>query len=149
MHRELAEDLRFAIQLLGAVLLLATVSFAQVDRSGLNGTVTDASGRVLPQAHVTVVEDATGLRRETVSDVSGNYSIPQLPVGIYTVTFEHQGFKKLEFVDVEQVIGRTRTLDATLQVAGGEERVEVSSASALMDRNTSAVTGLIERDAGG
>ena len=77
---------------------------------------------------------------------SGNYSIPELPVGIYTVTFEHQGFKKLEFVDVEQVIGRTRTLDATLQVAGGEERVEVSSASALMDRNTSAVTGLIERE---
>ena len=66
-------------------------------------------------------------------------------MGIYTVTFEHQGFKKLEFVDVEQVIGRTRTLDATLQVAGGEERVEVSVASALMDRNTSAVTGLIER----
>jgi hypothetical protein len=46
---------------------------------------------------------------------------------------------------VEEVIGRTRTLDATLQVSGGEERVSVSSASALMDRNSSAVTGLIER----
>ncbi|MGC2583148.1 MAG: TonB-dependent receptor, partial [Acidobacteriaceae bacterium] len=55
-------------------------------------------------------------------------------------------FEKLEFIDVEQVIGRTRTLDAALQVAGGEERVEVSSASALMDHNTSAVTGLIERE---
>ena len=54
-------------------------------------------------------------------------------------------FKTLTFVDVEQVIGRTRTLDATLQVSGGEERVEVSASSALMDRNTSAVTGLIER----
>ncbi len=120
--------------------------FTQVDRAGLNGTVTDSSGRVLPQTHVTAVEDATGLRRETVSDASGSYSIPELPVGIYTVTFEHQGFTKLEFVDVEQVIGRTRTLDATLQVAGGEERVEVTPASALMDHNTSAVTGLIERE---
>ena len=129
-----------------AVFFLAGLSFAQVDRSGLTGTVTDSSGRLLPQAHVTVVENATGLRRESSFGCQRQTTaFPELPVGIYTVTFEHQGFKKLEFVDVEQVIGRTRTLDATLQVAGGEERVEVSSASALMDRNTSAVTGLIEK----
>jgi hypothetical protein len=128
-----------------ALFLFAAISFAQVDRSGLTGTVTDASDRLLPQAHILVVENATGLRREAVSDKSGNYNIPQLPVGIYTVAFERQGFKKLEFVDVEQLIGRTRTLDATLQVAGSEERINISSASALMDRNTSAVTGLIEK----
>jgi hypothetical protein len=145
VHRELRGDLQFVARLLGAVLALASISFAQVDRSSLNGAVTDASGRRLPQAHVTAVENATALRRETVSDANGNYAIPELPVGIYTVTFEHQGFKKFEFVDVEQVIGRTRTLDAALQVAGGEERVSVSSASALVDHNTSAVTGLIER----
>jgi len=129
-----------------AVLHVASVSFAQVDRSGLSGTVADSSGHLLPQVHVTVVENATGLPRETDSDSRGNYSIPELPVGIYKVIFEHQGFQKFEFVDVEQVIGRTRTLNATLQVAGTEEQVEVSTASALMDRNTSAVTGLIERE---
>jgi Carboxypeptidase regulatory-like domain len=156
MHRELnrnSQHVRMfselrsfrALVFLNAVFFFAATLFAQVDRSGLSGTVTDPSGRVLPQAHVTVVENATGLRRETVSGSSGNYSIPQLPVGVYTVTFEHQGFRKLEFVDVVQVIGRTRTLNATLEVAGGEERVEVSSASALLDRNSSAVTGLIER----
>ena len=126
-------------------IFLAVPSFGQVDRSGLNGTVTDSSHRVLPGSQVTVIESATGLRREALSDSTGKYSIPGLPVGVYTVTFNHQGFKKLEFVDVEQVIGETRTLDATLQVAGAEERISVSSASALMDRNTSAVTGLIER----
>ena len=51
---------------------------------------------------------------------SGTYDIPELPVGIYTITFEHEGFKSLTFVDVEEVIGRTRTLDASLQVSGGE-----------------------------
>jgi hypothetical protein len=116
---------------LSAVLLLASSSFAQIDRSGLSGTVVDASGHLLPQAHVTVVENATGLRRDSISDARGNYSIPGLPVGTYTVTFEHQGFKKLEYLDVEQVIGRTRSLDARLQVTGGEERVEVTSASCL------------------
>lgn len=131
---------------LSALICFAPQGFGQVDRAGLNGTVTDASGRVLPQAGVTAIESATGLRRETVSDASGDYSISQLPVGIYTVIFEHPGFRKVVFVDVQQVIGRTRTLNATLQVAGGEDRVEVSSASALMDHNTSAVTGLIERE---
>jgi hypothetical protein len=135
-----------AVVVFSNLLLVGAVSFPQVDRSGLTGTVTDPSGRVLPQAYVRVVENATGLRRESVSDATGNYSIPELPVGVYTVTFEHQGFSKLEFLDVEQVIGRTRTLNATLQVAGGEERVEVTRASALIDHNTSAVTGLIERE---
>ena len=80
-----------------------------------------------------------------MSDSTGNYDIPELPVGTYTVTFEHPGFQTLKFVDVEQVIGRTHTLDATLKVSGGVEMVKVSLGSAMMDRNTSAVTGLIER----
>jgi hypothetical protein len=128
------------------LLLGPAPCLAQVARSALSGTITDSSGRLLPQAHVTAVENATGLHRETGSGPSGNYTIPQLPVGIYTVTFEHQGFEKLQFVNVQQVIGRTRTLNATLRVAGGEQRVEVSRASSLMDHNTSAVTGLIEKE---
>ncbi|MFC5863647.1 carboxypeptidase regulatory-like domain-containing protein [Acidicapsa dinghuensis] len=123
---------------------LASLCAAQVDRSGLTGRVTDPSGSLLPQAHVTVVENATGLRRESSSDASGFYSVLQLPVGTYTVIIEHPGFESVEFLDVQQVIGRTRTLDATLPVAGDERHVEVSVASTLLDRNTAAVTGLIE-----
>jgi len=129
-----------------AVLSLAASILAQGAHSGLSGTVTDVAGRVLPQVHITAVDNATGLRRKAISDTSGNYSIPQLPVGTYTVIFEHPGFSRIEFVDVELVIGRTHMLDAALKVAGGEERVEVSIASTLMDHNTSAVTGLIERE---
>ncbi|MFZ3262488.1 MAG: TonB-dependent receptor [Terriglobales bacterium] len=131
-----------------AVILLCVVSaaLAQVDRAGLNGTVTDPSRRVLPRTHITAVHNATGLRRETTSSASGTYDIPELPLGNYTITFEHDGFKSLTFVDVEEVIGRTRTLDATLQVSGRDERVEVAASSALLDRNSSAVTGLIERE---
>ena len=128
------------------VSCLATFSQAQVDRAGLNGTISDPSGRVLPQAQVTAVEIATGLRRTTSSSTTGTYDIPELPVGTYTITFEHPGFKSVTFVDVEEVIGRTRTLDVTLQVSGINERMVVSANSALMDRNTSAVTGLIERE---
>jgi hypothetical protein len=133
--------------LLTAVLLvfLASAGFAQVDRSSLAGTVTDPSGGLLGQTHISVVENSTQLRRDAISSNDGRYSIAELPVGTYTITFDHPGFRTLTFVDVEQVIGRTRTLNAALQVSGGEERVEVSASSELMDGTTSAVTGLIEK----
>jgi len=128
------------------VCLAAGLCSAQVDRSGLSGVVRDSSGRLLPQAQIIAVQDSTALRRQTVSDANGNYTIPALPVGVYTITFEHPGFKKLEYLDVLQVIGRTHTLDAIMRVAGAEETLQISAASALIDHNTSAVTGLIERE---
>jgi len=77
MHLHFKKSLQFAVKcvasrrrraLVGlcAVIILSEITFAQVDRSGISGTVIDSSGRLLPQAHVTVVENATGLRRETV-----------------------------------------------------------------------------------
>src|ERR1700744_1078532 len=126
---------------LSAVLLACFTppGFAQVDRAGLNGTVTDSSGRVLPRTHVSAVHNATGLRRETTSSSSGTYDIPELPVGVYTITFEHEDFKSLTYVDVEQVMGRTRTLDATLRVSGGQQRVEVAASSEQMDKTSAAL----------
>jgi hypothetical protein len=128
-----------------AVFLLASISFAQVDRSGLSGIVTDPSGQLLPRTRIAAVQNSTELRRETVSSPTGTYDIPELPVGTYTITFDHPGFKTLTFVDVEQVIGRTRSLDATLQVAGGEERVEISASSEQMDNGTDALGGRIDK----
>ena len=126
------------------ILCLASWSQAQVDRAGLSGTVADPSGRALAQARVSALQNNTGLRRETTSSPSGTYDIPELPVGVYTVTFSHDGFKELIFVDVVQTVGRTRTLNATLQVAGGEERVVVSASSEQMDKTSDALGARIE-----
>jgi hypothetical protein len=126
-------------------LVPAIPGIAQVDRSGLTGTVTDPTGRLLTEAHVTAVENSTQLWRQGLSDRDGRYNIAELPVGVYTVSFDHPGFRTLTFVAVEQVVGRTRTLDASMQVSGGQERVQISHSSELMDRNSSAITGLIEK----
>ena len=123
----------------------AIPGMAQVDRSSVAGTVTDPTGRLLGQAHITAIENSTQLRRESVSDAAGRYEIAALPVGRYTITVEHPGFQTVSFGGVEQVVGRTRTLDAALQVAGGEEHIEVSRSSELIDGTDSAITGLIER----
>src|SRR6202167_587364 len=124
-----------------AAILLSLTPFsrAQIDRAALSGTVTDPSGRVLPQTRVTAVQAATGLQRTATSSPAGTYDLPELPVGNYTITFQHEGFSTLTFVDVEEVLGRTRTLNARLQVSGGNERVEVSAGSEQMDKTSDAL----------
>ncbi len=129
----------------GIILSVASLAQAQVDRAGLSGTVADPSGRVVPQTHITAVQNDTGLRRETLSSLTGTYDIPELPVGVYSVTFSHDGFKTLTFVDVVQAVGRTRTLNANLQVSGGAERVEVSASSDEVDKTSDALGARVEQ----
>jgi len=119
---------------------------AQIDRAGLRGTITDPSGRVLPQTRVTALQVSTGLQRATTSSNTGTYDIPELPVGKYVVSFAHEGFKTLTFVDLEEVIGRTRTLNATLQVSGSNEKIEVSASSEQLDKTSDALGGRIEQE---
>ncbi|HYA63056.1 MAG TPA: carboxypeptidase-like regulatory domain-containing protein, partial [Candidatus Sulfotelmatobacter sp.] len=133
--------------LLGVVIILGftSSSWAQMDRAALTGTVTDSSGRALPQTHVVAVQNDTGLRRETLSCLRGTYDLPELPIGVYTVTFAHDGFKSLSFENVVQVVEQTRTLNATLQVSSGQERIEVSASSEQLDENSSALGTRIEQ----
>src|ERR1700748_1039959 len=76
-------------------LLLSSRSkvFAQVDRAGLNGTVTDDAHRVLPGARVTAVQLSTGLERSALTASAGPYDLPELPLGTYRVTYSAPGFQ--------------------------------------------------------
>lgn len=130
---------------LGIIVCFITNAWAQNARAGLNGTVTDSSGRVLPDVHVLAVMDATGLRREAVTSGAGTYDIPELPVGIYTISFSHDGFQTLRFDSVVQRLVQTRTLNATLQVAGAKEQVEVSAIAPLLDQTSDSLGINVER----
>jgi hypothetical protein len=141
----LRNTIRYSVFVAVIFLSLARLAIAQIDRAGLSGTITDPAGRILPQAEVTAVQVATGLQRQTISSPTGTYDIPELPIGIYTITFKHQGFKMLTFVDVEEVVGRTRTLNAVLQVSGGEQRIEVSASSEEIDQSSDALGARIEQ----
>jgi Carboxypeptidase regulatory-like domain len=112
---------------------------AQIDRTGLNGTITDPSGKVVPGVRVIAEMPDTGLRRETLSSGTGTYDIPELPVGTYAVTFNGKGFVPLIFTQVVQTVGQTRTLDATLRVSGAKERVQVSASSEDTDKTSDAL----------
>jgi hypothetical protein len=113
--------------MLGA--LWAPACFCQADGSSLTGTVTDAAGRRIAGAHVAAVQVATGWQREAVSSSTGAYVIPELPIGIYRVTYTSGGFRTAVFDGVEQTVGLTRTLNAVLAAGGVTERVEVAGGS--------------------
>ena len=97
----------------GLPVLLLLVCFlppsaAQVDRATLNGTVTDSSGAVITNAKVEATSAATALRRELQTSANGAYLMPGLPIGRYTVTFSHEGFKTVRYTDVELSVGQSR-----------------------------------------
>src|SRR5436853_2037630 len=79
---------------------------AQVDRATLNGTVTDTTGAVVPQAKVVVVAPATGLRRETMAGATGGYNVTGLPIGTYNVTVSHGGFETAELKGLTLSVGQ-------------------------------------------
>ncbi len=106
--------------------------------------MSDPAGRVVSQTRVVAVQAATGLQRETTTSPKGTYDIPELPVGVYTVTFTHDGFNTVVFENVVQAVGQTRTLNASLQVAGSPERVDVSASSEQVDQTSNTLGARIE-----
>ena len=117
---------------------------AQVDHSSLSGTVTDASGALIPAVKVEVVSLANGLRRQTLTGSTGAYQLPELPIGMFTVTFSKEGFRSSEFKSVELAVSQPRTLDARLAVGAVAESVEVAAPLETLNRTSAEVGGLIE-----
>src|SRR5678815_6056440 len=100
------------------VLILMAVSpvFAQSDRGGITGRVTDQAGAVVPDAKVTALNVETGETREARTNGEGNYTIPQLPAVVYTVKVEAQGFKTASVEGIKVAVQVIRTVDVSLQV---------------------------------
>src|SRR5215813_13307143 len=107
-------------QFLGAalVLLLSCASaFAQQTTGNVTGRVLDPQGAAIPGATVTAKSTATGFTRSEESDAEGLYRIPSLPVGIYEVTAELQGFTTVTNKEVQVNVAQTLTLDFAMKVA--------------------------------
>src|SRR5271170_1840021 len=95
----------FAIQLL-----------AQGDRGEITGTITDVSGAVVPGARVTVLQKSTNATYKTTTNTTGDFTVPSLPVGVYQVRVERDGFKTQLTDNVDITPGGTVRTDARLEV---------------------------------
>jgi trimeric autotransporter adhesin len=125
-----------------AVLLFSPVPahlYAQSSQGGLRGVVKDAQG-VIPGVTVTMVNEANGISRDTVTNAVGEYSFPAIEPGSYSVKATVQGYKTFERKAVPVNVQTFVALDITLEIGALEETITVTGASPLID-TTNASTG--------
>src|SRR5262249_21535588 len=131
---------------LSTIIMLVLPLAAQVDQAAISGTITDTSGAAVQGAKVELLSTATGLHRETTTSASGIYHLPALPIGNYKITVLKEGFKSVEFPNVELSVGQPRTIDVRLEVGTISSTVQVSSAVETLNRSSAEVGGLIETE---
>ncbi len=124
-------------------LLLASAAWAQTFRGGLNGSVTDTTGAAIPQATVRLDNAATGFSRTTFTTSAGEYSFPDLPTGIYTLTASAGGFETKKVENIEIAVTKTTAINVQLGVAQQQQTVEVSAAAANLDTTTSDLSAVV------
>jgi len=108
---------------------------SQAAGGSIEGTVTDASGAVLPGATVTVRNEATGVVRATSTDGSGLFRAPLLPVGSYEVTVALSGFATTKRPRQTLTIGQALVLDLSLPLATAQEEVTVTAEAPVIETN--------------
>ncbi len=113
-------------------LLFTIAIFAQRDLGTITGTVTDAQGAAVPNAKVTITEDATNLAYNVTSNDSGEYIRPALKPGIYTVAAEAPGFRRVAQKNIVIVGGDRVGVPLTLAVGDISQSVEVSATAPLL-----------------
>ena len=119
-------------------VLVAVSSYAQEQNTGgINGTVKDPSGAVLPGTTVTATVQATGVSTSTKTDSVGQYILTNLPVGLVNLKISNQGFKTSDINDVRMVAGQTLTFDINLAIGSASETVSVSAQGERVDTSNS------------
>jgi hypothetical protein len=115
------------------VLLAATAAIeAQVTTATIYGEVHDASGAVVPRANVNAVNKGTGVSRDTMTGDRGQFALPALPTGQYTVTVEATGFKKFISQGLELRAGQTVNQTFALEIGQLSDNVTVSESAPLV-----------------
>jgi hypothetical protein len=125
-------------------ILGAWPAFPQTVTATLVGTVTDGSGARVANADVTATHRGTGFTRSTRTDQWGNYAIPSLAPGVYTVAAEAVGFKRAVVDDIQLFVDQTARVDFTLQIGELKEVVRVEATAAMVASETSSVGQVID-----
>src|ERR1700722_10780950 len=133
--------------LLGTLVLAAgLIAQGQSSQGRILGSVVDQSGAVVPGAHVTVTNTATGVGHSTKTNGAGNYAAADLDAGTYSVRVEAPGFKKEESTVVVEVSREVR-VDLKLQPGAINETIVVTAEGALADTTDTTLNGVLSNKA--
>ncbi len=128
-----------------SVFFLSGDAWAQ-GTAQMDGRVTDESGAVLPGVTVTATQTDTAFTRTTVTDETGNWLMPNLPIGPYRLEVSLQGFRTYVQTGIVLQVSGTPTINATLGVGNLEETVSVEAAAPLVDVRSAGISEVVEQE---
>ena len=117
--------------------LIVLPAFAQFETADVLGTVRDASGLPVSKASVTLWNLGTGLSLKTSTDEAGNYTVPNVKVGTYSVTAESNGFSKAIASNIRVEVDARQRVDLSLQVGLVTDSVQVVDAATALETDSS------------
>jgi len=127
-----------------AAICLAPL-FSQSTDATLSGTVLDPSGKVIPNADIQVLNEATGLQHPSRSNSVGIYTLSLLPPGHYRVQVSRDGFKTVITPGIVLNVQSAVALNFTLPVGAASESVTVEGGSSLLNTTDASVSTVVDR----
>jgi len=121
------------------VALIAQAAGAQTNRASITGTVTDSTGAVVTDVEVTATNTGTNVPTKTISNHVGNYTLPNLEPGPYSVEFKRDGFETVVHPTVNLNSTEVARLDAVLKVGAASATVTVVSDAPILDMDTASM----------
>jgi carboxypeptidase family protein len=138
--RILSQQSKSLVLSLAILLTFTSAALAQLTTADILGTVSDASGAVVPNANVTLVNLGTNETRTVQSNGSGDYIFTLLPVGHYSITVKASGFQESVTKDLAVEAGDRARSDAHLQLGSGSTIVEVTATTPLLQTESATVS---------
>ena len=132
------------LRLHALVLAFSTVVLPlSAQTASVTGRVTDASGGIVPNVPVLMINEGTNVEYRGQTNTEGYYQIPSIPPGKFRVAIEKEGFKSVRESGIELIVGQVARLDYVLQVGAVAESIEVSGRAVLLDSETSSLGQVI------
>jgi hypothetical protein len=125
------------------LLMIVPAAMRAQGEASIGGTVTDATGAVIPGASIKVRNSETGAIRSLQTDAAGRYEAPLLAVGSYEVTAEKDGFQTTSRTGISLIVGQRASVDLTLLVGQLQQSVQVVEAAQTLNTTTSETSGLV------
>ena len=145
MNKKPSRNRPFNISLMLFLLLILSIPALAQSTATLQGTVTDPKGDVMPNAKVVVRNQGTGIERTTQTDSDGNYQVAALPVGMYRIEVQAQGFQTQMVGDLSVEVGRTVVQNFQLNIGDISQSVTVVSSAPVIETTTTSVGTVINQ----
>ncbi len=142
--RHVAHFGRVSLLFSAVLFTVAAPLFAQVVGGTISGIVEDATGAAIPGAAVVVRNAETGAVRSLVTGDDGRFSAPSVPVGSYSITASHKGFKSERRDGLTLVIGQSLDLTFQLGIGAVTQQVIVGGHNFVINTTTEQTSGLID-----